>query len=44
MKEIFITILLVSAASFSPAISTTVPYDFCSDEYRDSQLGCDVFG
>ncbi len=26
-----------------PYIDRTVPYNFCSDEYMDSQLGCDVF-
>ncbi|MGM0557363.1 MAG: hypothetical protein ACQEVA_13350 [Myxococcota bacterium] len=26
-----------------PYIDRTVPYEFCSDEFRDSRLGCDVF-
>jgi hypothetical protein len=26
-----------------PYIDRTVPYNFCSDDYSDSQLGCDVF-
>jgi hypothetical protein len=26
-----------------PYIDMTVPYTFCSDEFRDSRLGCDVF-
>lgn len=26
-----------------PYIDRTVAYNFCSDEFRDSQLGCDVF-
>jgi hypothetical protein len=26
-----------------PYIDRTVPYEFCSDDFRDSRLGCDVF-
>ncbi|MFP4596616.1 MAG: zinc-dependent metalloprotease [Persicimonas sp.] len=26
-----------------PYVDRTVPYEFCSDDYRDSRLGCDVF-
>ncbi|QDG49944.1 hypothetical protein FIV42_04075 [Persicimonas caeni] len=26
-----------------PYIDRTVPFNFCSDDFRDSQLGCDVF-
>ena len=31
------------AGGVNPWIDRTVPYEFCSDEYRGAQLGCDVF-
>jgi hypothetical protein len=30
-------------SSNQPYIDRAVPYEFCSDDYSDSQLGCDVF-